>query len=312
MPTENSASVRRIGAATCCRAVVASARGAVRPRRPTRAELAAVPQTELPPARATVRFVALPQVSRPVPAPFVVEGARSSRRLQIGLRTYVIEHPQCRILLDPSISTSVRDRTLSAMPEPLRLAVTPPADVLSTVEALHVGGFDGADIDFALPTHLHWDHVSGLSDLPGLATVVHRPEWDWAMTGMIAPVAGVRPAMSGREIRNYELDGPPVLTFPHSHDLFGDGAVLLLDLAGHTPGSVGILLNTERGRLLVAGDAAWHHDQIDQAAQKPGFPGILVDEDRDATFETLVRLHIARSTVEILPTHDHVLATRWE
>jgi hypothetical protein len=84
----------------------------------------------------------------------------------------------------------------------------------------------------------------------------------------------------------------------------------LLDQHGHTPGSVGVLAHTQRGWILIAGDAAWHQLQIENARQKSGYPGVLVDEDRDETFKTLQRLHLARHAVTVIPTHDHQAAPR--
>jgi glyoxylase-like metal-dependent hydrolase (beta-lactamase superfamily II) len=124
------------------------------------------------------------------------------------------------------------------------------------------------------------------------------------MSGPVAPVGGVRPAVHGRSILDYELDGPPVLTFSRSHDLLGDGAVILVDLAGHTPGSVGVLLHTATGPVLLAGDAAWHSTQIEHIRPKPTYPGMLADEDRQLTFQTLHRLHAVRTRLRIVPTHD--------
>ena len=77
--------------------------------------------------------------------------------------------------------------------------------------------------------------MCGLLDLPGLPVYLHRTEHDWVTTGSVAPVGGVRDSLEGRTTIDYELDGPPVLTFTRSHDLFGDGSVVLVDLAGHTP-----------------------------------------------------------------------------
>ncbi|MGW4366349.1 MBL fold metallo-hydrolase [Nocardia takedensis] len=141
--------------------------------------------------------------------------------------------------------------------------------------------------------------------VPSVLTSLHRVEHGWISAGATAPVGGVREALRDRPITHYDLDGPPVLTFTRSHDLFGDGSVVLVDLAGHTPGSVGVLAHTEHGWVLLAGDAAWHHVQIDKVRQKSSFPGDLVDVDRDLTFLTLHRLHLARHTVRIVATHDH-------
>ena len=223
----------------------------------------------------------------------------------MGMTTFLIEHPDATFLVDPSVCEDVRPRVLSEMPALIRKAVEPPRNIISVRDMLTEVGLGQADIAFALPTHLHWDHVSGLLDLPGLEIKAHDVEWKWAMGTSIAPSPGVRASLIDRPVETYDLDGPPVLTFARSHDLFGDGSVLLLDLAGHSPGSVGVLLRTERGPVLIAGDAAWNSAQIEDVRQKAGFPGCFVDDDRRETFRTLHRLHAARHRATILPTHDH-------
>ena len=70
-----------------------------------------------------------------------------------------------------------------------------------------------------------------------------------------------------------------------------------------------MLAHTKRGWFLIAGDAAWHELQIEKVRQKSSYPGNLVDEDREETFRTLQRLHLARHAVRIIPTHrDHQAA----
>jgi glyoxylase-like metal-dependent hydrolase (beta-lactamase superfamily II) len=191
----------------------------------------------------------------------------------------------------------------------LRATVRPPSDTIPTIEALSRLP-ETPQLDFALPTHTHWDHVSGLLDLPDLPVHLHRVEHDWVASGPVAPVGGVRDSLRDRPIVHYDLDGPPVLTFTRSHDVFGDNSVVLVDLPGHTPGSVGVLAHTNRGWVLIAGDAAWHELQIEKVRQKSSYPGGLADEDRDETFRTLHRLHAARHAVTIVPTHDHQAALR--
>jgi glyoxylase-like metal-dependent hydrolase (beta-lactamase superfamily II) len=192
---------------------------------------------------------------------------------------------------------------LVELPGVLRPVARPPRDVICTAAALL-----GPTVDFALPTHLHWDHICGLLDMPAVPLRLHRAELEWANTGRIAPVGGVRSALRNRPITTFELDGPPVATFERSHDLFGDGSVLLVDLPGHTPGSIGILAHTASGPVLLAGDAAWHQLQIEHLRQRPSYPGVLVDEDRDEAFRTLHRLHAIRGQMRIVPTHDHAAA----
>ncbi|WP_231995256.1 MBL fold metallo-hydrolase [Mycobacterium sp. 852002-10029_SCH5224772] len=276
----------------------------VRPKRPDERFVRSVVDAGLPDTGRAVTVRALPQVPRRVPTAAIVEGTFTPARIENSLTSFLITHPQATFIVDPAVCLDAEHRAIAQLPAVLRVAVRPPDSTIPTVTALsHLP--DAPTLDFAVPTHAHWDHVSGLLDLPDLPVHLHRREHDWIASGSVAPVGGVRDSLRGRAISEYELDGPPVLTFTASHDLFGDRSVLLVDLAGHTPGSVGVLAHTQRGWILIAGDAAWHRLQIDKVRQKSSYPGNLVDEDREEAFKTLQRLHLARHAVTIIPTHDH-------
>ncbi|ORW33432.1 MBL fold metallo-hydrolase [Mycobacterium paraense] len=291
----------------CCSAAAGLVRGLLRPRRPDRRFLRSIADAGLPGPGHAVAVAALPQVPRPVPTAAVVEGTFTPARVENSLTSFVVRHPEATFIIDPAVCMDVEQRAIAQLPAVLRVAVRPPASTIPTITAL-TGLRETPRLDFALPTHAHWDHVSGLLDMPGLPVHLHRTENEWIGTGPVAPVGGVRDSLRGRDVVEYDLDGPPVLTFTSSHDLFGDGSVVLVDLAGHTPGSVGVLLHTSRGWILIAGDAAWHGLQIEKVRQKASYPGALVDVDRDETFRTLHRLHAARHAVRIIPTHDHQAA----
>jgi glyoxylase-like metal-dependent hydrolase (beta-lactamase superfamily II) len=293
----------------CCAAVAGAVRGAVRPRRADTRFLNSLTDAGLPHATRTVTVTALAQAPRSVPTPAVVEGRFSPRRITNALTAFVVRHPEAHFIVDPGYCLDAEHRALSQLPAVLRPAVRPPADTIATITALR----DRPDLpalDFALPTHAHWDHMCGLLDLPGLPVHMHSTEYRWISEGPIAPAGGVRDSLRERTVVRYDLDGPPILTFTRSHDLFGDGSVVLVDLPGHTPGSIGILAHTDRGPVLLAGDAAWHHLQIDTIRQKSSYPGNFADDDREQTFRTLHRLHRARDAATIIPTHDHDAARR--
>lgn len=297
--------VQSISLATCCGALAGLVTGAVRPRRSDPRFLRSLVDAGLPHASATVSVTALRQVPRSVPTAVIVEGQRHPRRIDNSLASFVVKHPRATFIVDPSVCLDVGERAVAQLPRLLRIAVRPSDDIVPTLTALTELGLGVGDIDFALPTHAHWDHVCGLLDLPGLPVHLHRTERDWVMSGPVAPVGGVRDSLLGRPTVEYDLEGPPILTFTRSHDLFGDGSVVLVDLVGHTPGSVGVLLHTLHGWVLLAGDAAWHHQQVDTIRQKASYPGGLADDDRAETFRTLHRLHAVKDIVNIVPTHDH-------
>lgn len=300
--------VRSPGLRQCCSAAVELIVGSLRPRRVDERFIRGVVDAGLPTPGTTVTVTALPQVPRSVPTAAIVEGTFSPRRIDNAMTSFVVTHPQASFIVDPALCVDFEERAIAQLPAVLRVAVHPPADAIPTVIGLAELALP--PVDFALPTHAHWDHISGLLDFPGLPVHLHRTEREWVRSGPIAPVGGVRDSMRDRPLIDYELDGPPVSTFTRSHDLFGDNSVILVDLRGHTPGSIGVLAHTQRGWILIAGDAAWHELQVENVRQKSGYPGVLVDEDRDETFKTLQRLHLARHTVRVIPTHDHQAALR--
>ncbi|MGV9838015.1 MBL fold metallo-hydrolase [Nocardia niigatensis] len=296
--------VRKTTLWQCCTAAVSSLHGAVRPRRVDERFLRSLTDAGLPTPERTVTVTALPQFPRSAPTSAIVEGVFTPSRLASSLTSFVVQHPEATFIVDPSYCLDAEHRAIAQLHGVIRPFVRPPVETIPTITALQ-GESTFPALDFALPTHAHWDHVCGLLDFPDLPVHLHSTERAWVMTGPVAPVGGVRDALVDRPVVEYELDGPPVLTFTRSHDLFGDGSVVLVDLAGHTPGSVGVLAHTARGWILLAGDAAWHALQIERVRQKPGFPGLFVDENRDLAFRTLHRLHLVQRLIPVIPTHDH-------
>ncbi|MFD6443980.1 MBL fold metallo-hydrolase [Promicromonospora sp. NPDC060204] len=282
------------------------------PRLPDEAFRRSLRNVGLPTPAVSVTLTAFEQVARSVPTMAIVQGLRDPARVRNSMTAFLVRHPTATFLMDPAICGDLDQRVLPQLPKPLRAAVTPPADVISVTESLAQAGLDADDIDFALPTHLHWDHVSGLVDLPSIPVRTSHAEWNWAMDGRRAPLGVARRALENRDVSFYELDGPPVLTFERSHDLFGDGSVVLVDMAGHTPGSVGVLLHLGAGRwALMAGDSVWHTLQVQTVRPTASFPGRLADADRTTAFQTVQRLAAVGPEVVIVPTHDHDASARY-
>ncbi len=262
--------------------------------------------TDAPRARCEVTLVPLPQANQSAPAAVVAEGVWRPPQVAMGMASFLVEHPRARFFVDPALCAGVHERVLRELPWTFRAVVSPEKPVTGLADALGALGLRPSDIDFALPTHLHWDHVSGLVELArDLPVHVRRVERDYALGPGLAPFGVARNPLHGRNFQHYDLDGGPVLTFTGSRDVFGDGSVVVVDLAGHTPGSVGVLLAVTGGRrVLLAGDAAWHRLQITHLREKAPFPGDLVDADRDASFAALHRLHALPDGVTVVPSHD--------
>ncbi|MFE7744745.1 MBL fold metallo-hydrolase [Nocardia sp. NPDC057455] len=306
----------RTGAAgtwwSCCTAGMSMPWRTAFPRRPDAELLASITDAGLPPARATVRLTALVHGVRPAPAYGVIEGVLRPRTVAIAMTSFLVEHPRARFLVDPAMCTDVHTRVLPRLRRPYRELVAPSKALVGLADSLAMSAIPVERVDFAIATHLHWDHVAGLLDLPeSLALRATTAELKWATNPAATPI-GVAESLGTRPTPSFDLDGPPVLTFSRSHDLFGDGSVLAVDLSGHTPGSIGLVLAVpDGGTVLLAGDAVWRREQIALLRAKPPLPGLLVDHDRSAAFAAIHRLHRLPAGIEVIPAHDHAAAKRW-
>jgi glyoxylase-like metal-dependent hydrolase (beta-lactamase superfamily II) len=125
----------------------------------------------------------------------------------------------------------------------------------------------------------------------------------------------VRPDhLADAAVESFAWDGPPYENFSVSHDWFGDGSVILVPLPGHTPGSMGVFLNSVEGhRLLFIGDAAWSLDGVALPSHKARPLSLLTDEDPSLLSQTLWRLHHLQAhdrELIIVPAHDSTALQR--
>lgn len=185
------------------------------------------------------------------PSFFLERGGHGLRGVSLSLTVAVIERPAGLCLIDTGWS-----RAQCAFPheDPGRLRAASlglrvkPEDAIAS--QLLSCGLDPGDVRDIIATHAHRDHVDGVADFPSAAVHVAQQELS------VRRPARSRALLAARDLRPYALQGPAALGFARSHDLFGDGSVLLLDASGHTPGSVAVAVALDEGWLVHAGDAA--------------------------------------------------------
>ena len=123
--------------------------------------------------------------------------------------------------------------------------------------------------------------------------------------GVLTVVARGVPAERYEE---YGFEGGPYLGFPRSHDVYGDGAIVVVPAPGHTPGSVVVFLALPSGaRYALVGDLAWQREGITEREERPWLQRALGDQDPAGVRENLLRMAaIAARYPEIVlaPAHD--------
>lgn len=116
-------------------------------------------------------------------------------------------------------------------------------------------------------SHLHTDHVGGLAAFAGADVLASRVELDRAR-GVLGQVRGYLPGRwpPGLRARALDLDGPAVGPFASSHDVAGDGRLLVVPTPGHTPGHVSLLVDGGDRRWLCGGDLAQSPADLEEVA----------------------------------------------
>jgi glyoxylase-like metal-dependent hydrolase (beta-lactamase superfamily II) len=236
----------------------------------------------------------------------------------------LIRHPERGLIL---FDTGYADRMLEATrPWPYRLYryATPlrlhPGGAV--VDQLAARGIGADAVGHILLSHFHADHVAGLRDFPA-ATLVASSEGlvhALGLRGLRALHCGLIPALlpDGPDAQSRTLAvpldrvrGPRLPHLGPTHDLFGDGTILLVALPGHARGQFGALVQTVEGPVLLAADGAWTSRAIREQRPPSRLTNLIVD-DRRAVVDTLKRLRafaLARPDVRIVPTHCPEVAT---
>lgn len=110
---------------------------------------------------------------------------------------------------------------------------------------------DPAGIELVVFTHLHWDHCYNTEIFPRARFLVQKEELHHAVTPIWtqqltyeAQVKNVKPPWFNVFDRMAPVNGDQLL----------EPEVRLVHLPGHTPGFQGVLVQTEEGPYLIAGD----------------------------------------------------------
>ncbi|MCU0698814.1 MAG: MBL fold metallo-hydrolase [Myxococcaceae bacterium] len=225
-----------------------------------------------------------------------------------GIASILVRHPSGLVVIDPAFGVNVA-KDLLLGPKLFALAMGPARDKRPLVEVMRAANVDPAEVRVALATHVHWDHVGALGDVPNAKVLLARAELEWARTLSRSLDEGVMPhhlARAKARLARYDFTGPARDGFPASFDVFGDGAIVAVPLPGHTPGSTAFFVSLPDGRqALFTGDTSWTMRGVEAPAHKN--PLARLDHDVERTGQALGllhALHASRPDVLIIPAHD--------
>ncbi|MBI4376589.1 MAG: MBL fold metallo-hydrolase [Elusimicrobia bacterium] len=175
--------------------------------------------------------------------------------LKLAVPVFLIKHPeQGRILVDTGVSPH---------------QAAPPFEMgqgQDIVSQLAADGISAQSVRWVIQSHLHKDRAGMIDEFPQATVIVDQREW--TLPGG-SPRQGISTAglESRIKLRQVNLSTAPAFgAFDHALDLFGDGALFLVDLSGHSPGNLGVWLNLDSGPALIAGGASTVIDNHEELA----------------------------------------------
>lgn len=215
---------------------------------------------------------------------------------------YLVEHPEGLALFDTGVSYDLVQKPgeygqfgapfleeFCASVE-LTAAETPPNQLADV-------GVSPDEIDYVVLSHLHVDHAGNLGAFPDAEFVVQRRELEYAWWPY-----GVQ--------RRFYLDGDfgvlrspeyDVLDVDGDYDVFGDGSVVCLATAGHTPGHQSLRVELEgAGTVILGGDIAHLQRGYEEELLAP------FDWNEQRAIESIrdVRRLADRANASVYLTHD--------
>jgi N-acyl homoserine lactone hydrolase len=273
---------------------------------PVRLPVSALSVTMTPPAAqapAGMAIYALPTGAMHSKALFAYRGGAPTDDRDFTMTAYLVRHPRGDLLIDSGIGSQV-DAQFAQLPWLMRVTSSYSKEV-PAARQLADAGIAVSSLAGVLLTHAHWDHVGGMTDLPGVPAWL--PETEAAFVHSDLPMASIAHTMPNLTLHTYAFANVPYLGYPQSFDIWGDGSIVVVPAPGHTPGSVVIFVTVAEARYAFVGDIVWQTEGIERPAERPWLARHLVDNDDAqvrAQISHLAALHQRFPDMVMVPAHD--------
>jgi glyoxylase-like metal-dependent hydrolase (beta-lactamase superfamily II) len=235
---------------------------------------------------------------------FAYRGGSPWKKWDSVMTAVLVCHPQGDVLIDTGVGRTIVSQ-LKQAPLLFRLG-TDLLPLKTAADQLDVAGYDRKHLRFIVLTHAHWDHVSGVPDFPGVPVLVTAAEHRFINEGGWVTVTAR--GVDSSQLREYAFDGGPYLGFDNSHDLYGDGSIVIVPAPGHTPGSVVVFITLPGGaRYACVGDLVWQREGILEREERPWATSKTMGEDPVALRLSLLRMNALVTRYPqftLVPAHD--------
>ncbi len=226
----------------------------------------------------------------------------------------LIEHPYGTLLYDTGLGRNIDDAFNQNSWFQRQLFAY--ENVHPAVDQLADRGIQPNDIDLIIPSHLHWDHVGGLPDFPNVPVWVTQQGLNEALNHGHRPAYLPELTLQTQHWKFVHFNNADIHGFQKSFDVFNDGKIILVDLAGHTPGQIGLFVTLDSGKqYFFIGDTSWTDKGVRDNVARPGFLDWIspVDWNAEQNNQLLAKIHQLQKNkpnIIIMPAHDEGVLAR--
>ena len=231
-----------------------------------------------------------------------VAGFRSQEhQIILNVFAFLIEHPKGLILVDTGWHSDMRYDQYNALGEfhfRINKAFLPKGQAID--EHLSVMGIQPSDLDYVLLSHLHTDHVSGVKLVSDAKKILVSDIELSDAEGAFAQ-SYEHSMWRGVNIETFKLEDTGIGPHGKSFDLFNDGTITMISVAGHTNGLCAVQVKNNDKFVLLTGDAAYAKKSWEQQIQ-PGVMGNPENGMKSLAWINEMAKH--PNCVEVLTVHD--------
>jgi glyoxylase-like metal-dependent hydrolase (beta-lactamase superfamily II) len=211
---------------------------------------------------------------------------------EFSANCYLIRHARGWFMWDSGINDNV-----ATMPQGFQRSKVSPRYRLPKPlrAALAEIGVDPARIEHVAFSHTHGDHVGNGNLFTGATLYIQQAEYDIAF----GPEAVSK---WNFEVTSYDkLRANKTVKLNGDHDVFGDGAVVIVATPGHTPGHQALLVRLPRtGPVILSGDMVhlqdnWTHRRV---------PSFNFDREQSLKSMDKVAALMAKTGAKLWINHD--------
>ena len=187
----------------------------------------------------------------------------------------------------------------------------------SIAEKLCAQGIAADQVRYVILSHFHADHIGGCRDFPQATFIAHEDAFNAVknLTGIKGLRAAFIKNLLPEDFANrllllsdlYAVDLPmEYRPFEWGFDIFADGSLFLIKLAGHTKGQLGLMIPySDTGRYFLIADACWQKCSYSQLIPPHWLARIITVNWREYN-DNLKRIHDyakLHPEVVVVPSH---------